>query len=336
MKNLLYIGNKLSHKNKTVTTIETLSQNLRKEGFIVYSVSSKKNRVFRLCDMLWHVIKYRNRVEYVLIDTYSTINFYYAYLCSLLCRFFNLKYIPILHGGNLPERLKTSPKKSNHLFRNAYINIAPSLFLKSHFESHGYTNLEYIPNTIELNHYNFDKRTFKEARLLWVRSFSSIYNPELAVKVLKILRENNIEATLCMVGPRNDDSLDSTKSLARELGVEVEFTGKLSKKDWHKKAEGFNIFINTTNVDNTPVSVIEAMALGLPIISTNVGGMPFLIEDGEDGILVPPNDEVAFKDAVCRLIEDRNLGKNIADKARKKVESFDWEVVKHKWFSVLS
>lgn len=336
MKNLLYIGNKLAETNKTVTTIDTLSKKLCDEGYNVVSVSDKKNKIFRLFDMLLHIIKYRKQVDYVLIDTYSTLNFYYAYLCAVLCKFLNLKYVPILHGGNLPERLKTSPKLCNTIFKNAAINIAPSLYIKLIFEDFGFVNIIYIPNSIDIGKYRFKNRAFKQVKLLWVRSFSKIYNPLLAVKVVKALKDDHIEATLCMVGPDKDGSLQASKTLAKKLQVDVKFTGKLSKEAWITLSEDYNIFINTTNFDNMPVSVIEAMALGLPVISTQVGGMPFLIEHGVDGMLVNPNDEAAFVNAIKTLMSQENKAEKIAELARKKVENFDWEVIKKQWLNVLS
>lgn len=334
MKNILYIGNQLS--NKTVTTIDTLSNLLQIEGFNTTTTSNKKNKILRMWDMLSHIIKYRKSTDYVLIDTYSTTNFYYAYLCSKLCYFLKLKYIPILHGGKLTERLKTSPQLSKQIFKNAHINVSPSRFLMSSFQEAGFKNIIHIPNSIELKNYNFISRNFDEIHLLWVRSFSSIYNPKLAVHILKSLLDDNFRARLCMVGPENDGSLSETKKIANDLCVEVEFTGKLSKPEWHKKAENFNVFINTTTVDNMPVSVIEAMALGLPVVSTNVGGLSFLIENNVDGILVEPNNVEAFKTAILKLKNDTFFRQQITSKARQKVEQFDWNVVKHLWFSILS
>lgn len=336
MKNILYIGNQLSQKNKTATTIDTLSALLQGEGYNVTKTSNKKNRVLRLLDMLFHIIKRKKNTDVVLIDTYSTTNFYYAYLCGIMCFYLKLKYIPILHGGNLPSRLKTSPKLSNRLFKNAHINVAPSLYLMSEFKTAGFNNITHIPNVIELKQYQFKKRDIDTIRMLWVRSFSSIYNPELAVSILKSFKTNNIPASLCMVGPDNDGSLLTTKAFAKKIDVEVEFTGKLSKKEWHKKAEDFNVFINTTTVDNMPVSVIEAMALGLPIVSTNVGGLPYLIEHNIDGILVASNTKEAFKSAILKLKSDELFLSEITTNARRKVKDFDWCNVKHQWFSVLS
>ena len=335
MKNLLYIGNHLSNSGKTETTIETLSKSLRQEGFIVHTVSNKKNKVFRLMDMLFAILKYSKKVDYVLIANYSTSNFYYAYLCSQLCRFLKLKYIPVLHGGNLPNRLKSSPKLCKSIFKNAYVNVSPSFYLQSEFKNYGFSNLVHIPNAINLQNYPFKERTFETINLLWVRSFSKIYNPFLAVEILKSLLDEGIQASLCMVGPDNDGSLKKTKNYANQLGVKVTFTNKLPKVEWIALSKDFNLFINTTNFDNMPVSVIEAMALGLPVIPTHVGGLPFLIDNNYEGILVKPNSVSEFVSAIKEIRSNPEKTNQMTLNARKKAESYNWDVVKNLWISVL-
>ena len=98
--------------------------------------------------------------------------------------------------------------------------------------------------------------------------------------------------------------------------------------EWLNKAD---IFLNTTNVDNTPVSVIEAMACGLCIVSTNVGGIPYLLEDGVDALLVPPEDTQAMANAVKRILSDRQLAAALSANARKKAGAFSWEKVLPMW-----
>lgn len=335
MKKLLYIGNQLSQKGKTVSTIDTLSKLLLEEGYDVITASKKENKLLRLLDMFWHIIKYRHYADYVLIDTYSTQNFYYAFFCSQLCRFLKLKYIPILHGGNLENRLKNNPKLSRLIFHNAFKNISPSNYLKCKFQDFEFYNVEVVPNSIELKNYPFKKRVFDKPKLLWVRSFSEIYNPQLAVKILKALKDEGLQAKLCMVGPENDGALKKTKVYANKLNIDVKFTGKLSKQEWVDLSKGYNVFINTTNFDNMPVSVIEAMALGLLVVSTSVGGMPFLIENEKEGILVSPSSVKEFSIALKRILANTEETNTIVLRARKKVENYDWQVVKQKWFSVL-
>ncbi len=336
MKTLIYIGNKEGVKSEAnLSSIDILGKLLEGEDYKVYSASAKKNILFRLLDMLWFCVKHRRSADYVLIDTYSTLNFYYAFFVSQLCRILKLKYIPILHGGNLPNRLKKTSKLSKAIFNDSYTNVAPSMYTKSNFEALGFENIIYIPNTIEIDNYTFKERPFDTIKLLWVRSFSRIYNPILAVEVLKALKDKNIHAELCMIGPDGDGSLSIVKKHAEKLAVRVDFKGKLTKQEWIELSEQYNIFINTTNFDNMPVSVIEAMALGLPVVSTNVGGLPFLIEHKKNGFLVAPNSADEFVSMILEIADSNEKTNKITKEARNFVEQFDWENVKKHWIKLL-
>ena len=336
MKQILYIGNKLSKSGSTVTSIETLGSFLKNEGYMIVMSSSKKNKVVRLLDMIKTTFKYSKKVSHVLIDTYSTQNFYYAVIIAQVCRVLHLPYIPILRGGMLPERLKKSPKLCSKLFNGAKLNVAPSMYLYEIFSNEGYTNLKYIPNTIEIKKYDFLLRKKIKASLLWVRSFSEIYNPLLAIKIVEKLLDENIEVELCMIGPEKDGSLKECQEIVTKKKLPVTFTGMLNKEEWIIKSKGYDLFINTTNFDNTPVSVMEAMALGLPVISTNVGGIPFLIDNEKTGLLVNPNDETLFVEKIISLLNQPLKAESLSVNARNFVETFDWEKVKTKWDEVLS
>ena len=331
---ILYIGNNLVKKTNYATSMDILSSLLNLEGFTIYKCSSKSNKIRRLLEMCFAIIRYKNKVDCVLIDTYSTSNFYYALLTSQLCRLFKINYLPILRGGNLPYRLKQNPRLSSLIFNNSYQNIAPSGYLKYEFEIKGYKSL-LIPNVIPIIKYNFKNRQRLQPKLLYVRSFAKIYNPTMAIEVLKELKKKYSEATLCMIGPDKDGTLKDVKHLINtyDLQDSVEITGVLSKKEWHKKSEEFDIFINTTNVDNTPISVIEAMALGLPVVSTNVGGLPYLISNNIDGVLVDKEQPLLMANEIHKIIEKNKS--SFAKKARSKVENFDWSVVKNEWLKLL-
>ncbi|WP_179018620.1 glycosyltransferase family 4 protein [Winogradskyella forsetii] len=336
MKNVLYIGNNLNSKNSNISGIQTLGSLLEKEGYNMYYASSKTNIILRLLDMFWSVVKLQKKVDIVLLDTYSTTNFYYALIISRLCQILSLKYISILHGGNLENRLKKNPKLSGLIFKNAHKLVAPSNFFQTVFETYGYNDVIFIPNSIEIDNYSFHNRPIDRIKLLWVRSFASIYNPELAILVLEKLKERNYDAELTMVGPDSDGSLIKVKTLAESKQLKIHFTGKLAKSEWLELSKNSNVFINTTNLDNTPLSVIEAMALGLPVVSTNVGGLPYLISDHSDGLLVEPKNVNAMVDAIIELNSDENLRSKLVNNARSKVENYDWNIVKHKWETLLS
>ena len=106
-KNILYIGNKLSRRGNTPTGID-IFEPLLKQNYNLKCVSDKENIILRMLDFIFSIIKERNDCDLILIDTYSTLNFYYAFFSSFLVRLYKIPYILILRGGNLEHRLKSS------------------------------------------------------------------------------------------------------------------------------------------------------------------------------------------------------------------------------------
>jgi glycosyltransferase involved in cell wall biosynthesis len=335
MSKLLYIGNKLAAKGNTPTAIDVLGSMLQQEGFKVFYASSKKNKFLRLIDMIFTTLKTIHKVDFVLIDTYSTFNFWYALLVSQICRLFNKKYIPILHGGNLSNRLENNPILSKMLFSNAYKLVSPSQFLVDVFTKAGYTNIKLIPNSINLNEFKFKEKEWIEPKLFWIRSFATIYNPIMAVKVLKELNKTYPNASLCMVGPAKDNSYEATKKYAEKHQLNVHFTGKLSKFEWIELSKNYNVFINTTNFDNMPFSVIEAMALGFPVVSTNVGGISYLLQHNKNGLLVDANDVEQMTAEIKRIFSIKMLPHQLTQQAKLNINNFDWNFVKNEWKNLL-
>lgn len=336
MKSLLYIGNQLDARGGAPTSIDILAPLLEKEDFNVKATSGKRNKLLRMLEMLWHIFKYRKWANCILIDTYSTQNFWYAVVCAWLCRINLLPYFLILHGGNLPMRLEKNPRISANLFKQAKLNIAPSAYLFEEFQQARFRNLKYIPNFIFLKNYQFKLRKNLEPRLLWVRAFDAIYNPILAIKVLEELLKEYPKAELCMVGPQKDHTYKECVDYAKKHKLPVKFTGKLVKREWLELSADYDIFLNTTNIDNAPVSIVEAMALGLPIVSTKVGGIAYLLQHKKSAFLVPPADVEAMLVAVKKLLKNPALAEEIAKNARNKAETLDWENVKKEWKTVLS
>jgi len=339
MTKIIYLGNQLSKHGFTPTSVETLGERL-KESFEVVQASSMKNQLLRLVHMWWKVVRHR-KASYLLVDTYSTSAFLFAWTCARIAEAFNIKYVPILRGGSLPEKAKQSPKLLKRLLNQAATVVCPSGYLKTEMENIIGGQYLIIPNYIDIANYPYQEKqiTAKTGiKLFWLRSFHEIYNPYLAVKVLHALKQKtDLNVELCMVGPDKDGSMEKVRQLAEELGVAaaLKTPGRLSKKDWIALSANYNIFLNTTNVDNTPVSVMEAMALGFPVITTNVGGIPYLFEHQEEGIMVEPNDVDVIVNTVQQLLEHPEMMQQLGRNARAKAESWDWQVVKQQWKQVL-
>ena len=214
------------------------------------------------------------------------------------------------------------------------MNVSPSHYLLNAFTAAGYDNITHIPNTLEIDAYPFKPRVKGGLKLLWVRSFSRIYNPHMALDVLQRLLYLGYDSALCMIGPDSDGSMKAIRERIKRENLPVQITGKMTKDEWKKQSEVYDIFINTTNFDNTPLSVIEAMALGLPVVSTDVGGIPYLVAHEKTGLLVGPDDAHAMADAVLRICSDDVLRHAITAAARKQVEQYDWRIVKNKWLTI--
>lgn len=335
-RTIIYIGNKLAGNGNTPTTIDVLGPRLEIEGYTLYYASDRANIIFRLLHMLYSIVKHARKADLVLVDTYSTWAFYFAYVSGMLSRLLGIKYIPILHGGNLPDRFERSPKMCRLLFGKSYANVVVSGYLQQHLKKVSLSS-ELIPNSIDIKSYPFLLRKVLKPRLLWVRAFEDTYNPTMALRVLSNVMKTYPEATLAMVGPGKDRSMAECKKLVQEMRIanSVIFTGRLERIEWLKLAREYDIFINTARFDNMPVSVIEAMALGLPVISTNVGGMPFLIENGVNGFLSEDGDADAMASAIITLLQSEGLGEMMSLAARKNAERFSWDSARKKWSALL-
>lgn len=335
---IIYLGNQLSGHGVNPTSVETLGQRL-KEDFSVIRASSKANKWLRLFDMWLTLIKGR-KADFVLIDTYSTSAFIFARTSALLARKLGLRYIPILHGGALPERARKSPESLTRYLINAHRVVCPSPYLKEELSKVIDMEFDVIPNAIDLADYHFSPRkqlSKSGPRMIWVRAFDKIYNPILAIKLLKALVDLGYEQTqLCMIGPDKDGTLAEVRKLAEQLNIadRLELTGALPRKEWTEQSTRFDVFINTTNVDNTPVSVIESLALGLPVISTNVGGIPYILDSGKNAILVEANNVAAFTRAIESLYDD-GFYEQLSMNGRTTAESYSWQRIKPEWSGIL-
>jgi glycosyltransferase involved in cell wall biosynthesis len=334
---VLLAGNFLSASIGNRSVCEDLADRLRGAGWSVLTTSRQHGRVVRLADMLATVWRRRRDYDVANVDVYSGLSFFWAEAVAWTLRRLGKPYVLTLHGGALPSFAARWPGRVARLLQSAAAVTAPSGFLLESLRPYR-PDLSLIPNALELALYPFRSRNAPRPRLVWVRAFHEIYDPSLAVRVLAEVRARHPEATLEMVGPdKHDGSLERTRATAGQLGVAdaVEFTGAVPKSRIPERIDAGDIFLNTTTIDNTPVSVIEAMACGACVVSTNVGGLPHLIADGADGLLVPPQDARAMAAAVERLLSESGLAEQVSLAARARTQAFDWDAVLPQWEEML-
>lgn len=306
------------------------------DGYKVTCVSSKINRAARLAEIVQTLLKGARKFDVVLLDTYSGLNFVTADVTGFLCRLFKLPVIMILRGGNLPQFMAKHPRWSRRVLNRASVLVAPSEFLANEIGDWGY-DIPIITNIINLSRYPFRERSVIAPKLIWMRSFHPVYNPEMAVKVLARLRESEPDATLTMAGA--DKGLENKiKAMVEEMGLSgaVKFAGFLDLEKKIKEFSDADIYINTNRIDNMPVSVVEARALGLPVVATNVGGLPCLIKQGENGFLVPNDNVDAMVENIKKLLDSSDLTRKISRNGRLLAERSDWVAVRFEWETLFS
>lgn len=325
-RKILFIGNHLSQSGLNPSVSEELANRLQQIGWQVLFVSRIRCKPLRLLDMIWTIFKRRKDYSIAQIDIFSGQAFHWAELCIGLLWLIRKPTVATLHGGNLPEYSAKHPCRVKKLLNKVTIVTVPSQYLYENMKQHR-SDLTIIPNAIDISQYKYSQRTTIRPELIWIRAFHKIYNPELAVHVLHQIHQEFPTTNLVMVGPdKGDGSLQSTIKLVSHLGLNdfIEIPGSVSKAEIPEWLNSGDIFLNTTNVDNTPVSVIEAMACGLCVVSTNTGGIPYLIENGVDGILTSLDDPVEMADAVRSVLRNPSIATEISTNARNKVEEFSW------------
>lgn len=330
---VLLVGNFLSGAGLSRGVCEELAIQLRGAGWKVLTTSDRPRRVARLIDMLRTIWSQRQHYDVAQVDVYSGPAFLWAELaCGLLNRL-GKPFVLTLHGGNLPRFAKRWPGRVRRLLQQAAEVTVPSKFLLEHMQPYR-SELRLLPNPLAANAYPFRLRSELQPRLVWLRAFCGIYNPTMVPRLLAQLRPEVPDIRMLMIGPdKGDGSLQETERLAAELGVTdgLQIIRGVPKNEVPHYLERGDIFVNTTNIDNTPVSVMEAMACGLCVVTTDVGGIPFLVQHERQALLSPPDAVAEMAANVRRLIGDPQLAERLSRDGRRLVETWDWSVILPQW-----
>ena len=296
-----------------------LSELMRERDWPVRRVTTWHNRYLRLADVAAQLAAGSHPPGTVaVLEVYSGANFVLVDIASALAKWRGLPIVMVLHGGALPEMFRARHEWTGRVLQRAKLLVAPSEYLaRAAREAHG-VDVAVIPNVVSIEQYSFRLRRRVRPRLFWMRSFHTIYNPGMAIRVIRRLRQDYPEARLVM-GGRHDADCASIQKMVVELGLSenVSFPGFLDQSGKNRASEDCDVFINTNRVDNMPVAVVEACAFGLPVVATAVGGVPDLLTDGESGLLVPDDDDEAMARAIRRLIEQPALAERLSQAGRE-------------------
>ena len=334
---VLMVGNFLSMITGTRSVCEDLADRLAASGWMIITTSSQSERLVRLTDMVSTTWSRRHEYDVAQVDVFSGLAFFWAEAVSWTLRQAGKPCILTLHGGNLPAFARRWPWRVRSLLQSAAKVTTPSRYLFEQMHSYR-DDLILIPNSIDLAAYPFRSRDAASPSLVWLRAFHDIYKPALAADVVQRLSNSFPNVRLAMIGPdKGDGSFRRFLQIAHQLDVHdhIEILGSVAKVDVPRLLGSHDIFLNTTRVDNMPVSVIEAMALGLCVVSTNVGGLPYLLEHDVDALLVQADDPEGMAAACQRILTEPGLAARLSHNARAKAENFDWSRILPQWERLL-
>jgi glycosyltransferase involved in cell wall biosynthesis len=313
---------------------EVLIEAFKAEGARVRPMTYQQNRFLRPLSIAYELWSHRRQYDALCCQGFSFGNWVNAAASIIIGKILGKPISLVYRGGGFREFAARWPWAVLPFLRRVDALIVPSGYLEAEFRKHG-LNPQIIPNVIELDDWPYRRRRTLKPQLLWIRHLRSGYNPWMGVEVLRLVRQVYPEAMLRIAGSGPMEN-EIRERIVRE-GIEgVELLGHLPLTRIQELYAMSDIFLNTTNTDNQPRSVLEAMASGLPVVSTNIGGLPFLIEDRVTGILVPPRDPQPMAGAVLEILQSPSLGLALADSAKRQLPFFSWRVSRYKWARVFA
>lgn len=294
--------------------------------------------VFRLPPYLLRLWRAAGRVQLFHVMANSGWSWHlFAAPAILVARLRGCPVVLNYRGGEAAPFLRRQAFLVGLSLRRAQALIVPSGYLAGIFGAHGFRSTV-VPNVVDLQRFRCAgaacpqaDRAAASARapsLLVARHLEPIYDNACALRAFALVLAAYPAARLVVAG--GGPLLAELQALARQLGVaaSVTFAGRLRHGDMAGLYRQADVMLNPSLVDNTPNSVLEALASGVPVVSTNVGGVPFLVEHGRTALLVPPAAPAAMAAAVLRLLGDRQLAAALRQAGQAQVQQFCWPSVR--------
>jgi glycosyltransferase involved in cell wall biosynthesis len=233
-------------------------------------------------------------------------------------------------SGEAPDHLRRSAVARAAIAR-VDKNIVPSRFLVDVFRGFG-IDAEIIPNIVDLERFVFRDRNPVRPRLVSTRNFDALYNVTATVRAFALVQKRWPEASLTLVGggPREQQ----LRELVDQLRLrQVTFAGRVRPDEIARYYAENDIYIQSPNIDNMPTSVIEAFASGLPVVSTEAGGVPAILTHQRHGLLAPLGDFDTLAAHVLRLLDEPELAHSLARAAYQTCEACTWPSVRERWLN---
>jgi len=215
--------------------------------------------------------------------------------------------------------------------RYATAIVVPSQYLVQVFRAHG-LDAHAIFNFVPIDRIPYRRRYPVAPRFLSNRNLEPLYNVECVIRAFASVLDRFPAATMTMAGDGSERERLTTLAANLGVGHAVEFVGQVRNEDMDGLYDSADVYLNSPNIDNMPGSILEAFAAGLPVVTTNAGGIPFIVRDGENGSMVTVGDSSALASAAIRLLVDPAHAVTLSDRARAECEAlYSWKSVESEW-----
>lgn len=235
-------------------------------------------------------------------------------------------------GGEAEAFLARSAGIVGWALRRCSRLVVPSGFLQAVFARHGLA-AEIVPNIIDTQRFRPGAGR-SPLHIVVARNLEPIYDNTTAIQAMAAVLRQHPQARLSIAGTGPEEA--ALKALVQQLGLQhaVAFTGRLERDEMASLLRASTIALNPSRIDNMPNSVLEALASGVLVVSTAVGGVPHIVQDGHTALLVPPQDPAAMAAALLRLLADPVLAQRLADNGLREVQRYTWDRVAPLWAAV--
>lgn len=311
--------------------VELLQRYLRSEGHTADIFSTKASVLRRLLLPL-RLLHVAREYDVLHIHCCSGWGFLPAVVGVTVGRWLKKRLVLTYHGGGGEKFFDNHPKLVHHHLTRTDANIVLSGFLAKIFDKH---KLPYtiIPNIIELDETLYRLRETLKPNFICTRAHEELYNIPCILRAFQKVLNELPEASLTLVGDGSQH--EALAEMAKEMGLaNVTFTGRVDNTEIYTYLDQADIFLSSPTVDNMPVSVLEAMNAGLLVISSRVGGVPYMIRNGVNGLLFDSNDSNKLAELMLWSVENQAIAKAIIQQGHKEVKRYQWEGVKEQIYSV--
>ena len=311
--------------------VELLQKHLREEGHTT-EIFSTKASVWRRLLLPLRFLRVARGYDVLHIHCCSGWGFLPAVMGVTVGRRLGKRVVLTYHGGGGERFFDRHRRLVRHYLTHTNTNIVLSGFLAKVFDKH---NLPYtiIPNIIELDDTQFRQRDIIKPNYICTRAHEELYNIPCILRAFQKTLTELPEATLTLVGTGSQH--EQLVNMTKKMGIKnVTFTGRVDNKEIYRCLDRADIFLSAPTVDNMPVSVLEAMNAGLLVVSSRVGGVPYMVEDNNTGLLFESNNDAELAEKMIWAVRNQTITKTIIQQAHKAVQQYRWENVKDKLYTI--